>query len=292
MNAAGIYCGILWGSDGTPHHEMIRDGEAISVDFSAGIPLPDSPQRWCTGYYDFHNDLSGVHVLCPKGSEVTSGHQCRDCQYREGFVALHRARTMNDVPRQLREYVAQEHMLYLAAFGADIVKIGTAAISRHPARWYEQGAVAARELATVRDGIAVRRLESSLSRAYGLAQALRGATKAKLLAEPPTLAELADGLQRVVEQMSAAGESFQPRPVWEGSLAAVTGRTATIGSLSVAPTGSTEWDLTGDPDAVGQCLVWDGPTGGFVMDVKPLVGQPVTFTRAGTGGTPQQIALL
>jgi hypothetical protein len=292
MNAAGLYCGVMWANDGMPRHEVICDGEVIPIDFSAGIPLPASSQRWCIGYYDFRDSLTGMHVPCLKGSELTSGHQCRDCQYREGFVALHHARTIDEVPPQLRKYVAQEHLLYLATFGIDVVKIGTAAQSRHPVRWYEQGALAALVLATVRDGIEVRRMESSLSRSYGLTQALRGASKAMLLAEPPTLVELAGGLHRVVEQMTAAGESFQPGPVWHGNLGAVTQRTAPTGRLRVVPTGSTEWELTGSPDAVGQCLIWTSPTDVFVMDVKPLVGRAVTFTTVGAGGPPQQIALL
>lgn len=291
MNVAGIYCGIAWGNDGVARHEVIRDGEAVAAGLSAGIPLPESTERRCTGYYDFRKDVAGTHVLCQQGTSVTSGHQCRDCQFREGFIALHRATTMHGVPPQLRDYIAQEHLLYLATFGAGVIKIGTAARSRHPARWYEQGALAAMELTTVRDGIEVRRLESSLSRAHGLAQALRGATKTKLLADPPSLDELAAGLRGMVTQMAEAGDTFLADDVWHGTLAAVTRRTRSSGGLNTLPAGSTEWDMTDDPDAVGQCLVWNGPTGGYLMDVKPLIGRHVAFTRVGAGGTPQQIAL-
>lgn len=288
---AEIYCGVIWGNDGVARHEVIRAGEVTSVELSSGIPLPEDGQRHCTGYYDFREDMSGIHMLCRQDASVTSGHQCRDCQFREGFIALHRATTIGDVPPQLREYIAQEHVLYLATFGLGVVKIGTAALTRHPARWYEQGALAAMELATVHDGIEVRRLESSLSREHQLVQALRATTKTKLLANPPSLDELVNGLHAVVAQINSGQQNFSPNKVWYGALTAIAKRTEAGGSLSILPSGSTDWELCADPDAVGQCLVWDGPSGGFLMDVKPLIGRPVTFTKSGTGGPSQQIAL-
>lgn len=287
----GIYCGIKWGNDGVARHELVRDGEAFTVPLGAGIPMPQGVERRCTGYYDFRNEVTGEHVVCPQNARVTSGRQCRDCQYREGFVALHRAVSMREVPAQLRDYISQEHVLYLATFGLGAVKIGTAARSRHPARWYEQGALAAMELTTVRDGIEVRLLESSLSRTYGLAQALRGATKTKLLASAPSMEDLAGGLRAAVARMADAGEAFEVDDIWHGTLAAVTDRTMGGTELSGVPIGSTEWDMDQGPDAVGQCLVWDGPTGGYLMDIKPLIGRHVAFTTTGSGGTPQQIAL-
>jgi len=286
-----IYCGINWGNNGMARHEIIRNGEAVAIALEAGVPVPQGIDRWCTGYYDFRSDVTGEHILCPQSTLVTSGHQCRDCQYREGFIALHRAKTMHEVPPQLRDYISQEHILYLATFGLGVVKIGTAARSRHPARWYEQGALAAIELTTVRDGIEVRRLEQSLSRAHGLAQALRGATKTKLLAAPPTMDDLAGGLRAMVAQMADVGDIFHVNDVWHGTLAAVANRSGGGTGLSVVPAGSTEWDMNGTPDVIGQCLVWDGPTSSYLMDVKPLIGRQITFTTVGAGGTPQQIAM-
>lgn len=287
-----IYCGINWTNDGVACHELVRFGEVILLPLGAGIPMPEGVERWCTGFYEFRNDWSGSHVPCRLGAQISSGHQCRDCRFREGFIALHRARVMQDVPPQLREYAAQEHVLYLATFGPGAIKIGTAARSRHPARWYEQGALAAVALSTVRDGIEVRRLESSLSRAHGLSQALRGSTKARLLASSPPRSDLVRELREVAARLGQeAGVAVNVDEVWHGALALVPDNIRDGAELRIVPAGSTEWDMRGDPDAVGQCLTWQGPTGDYVMDVKPLIGRTVTFASTGAGGTSHQTSL-
>ena len=140
MTDMDIFCGITWKNNGNPHYEIIRNGVVTAINLSAGIPLPRGTERHCTGYYDFSYGTTGVHTPCPHAAQVAKGHQCRSCQLQEGFVALHNTKHLNAVPPQLRSYISQEHYLYLAAFGGGVVKVGTAARSRHPARWYEQGA--------------------------------------------------------------------------------------------------------------------------------------------------------
>lgn len=293
MNATGIYCAIVWENDGTAHHEVICDGQVVRVPLSSGIPIPDldDNNRHCTGYYDFQLGLTGKHVACSTSSEVEKGRQCRKCQFQEGFIALHAAATMQQVPAQLQEYVAQEHLLYLATFGNDLVKIGTAARSRHPARWYEQGALAATELTKTSDGIEVRRLESALSQKHSLTQSMRGSTKMKLLASLTSSDEIVSSLRSTLNKMASAGDIFEHGSIWRKPLDTLCNERRSGNGLTILATGTRQWDITSHPQAVGQCLVWHGPSGGYLMDVKSLAGRKVVFDSVGTGGQPQQSSL-
>lgn len=286
-----VFCGITWRNDGTSHYEVIRNGVVVAVSLSAGIPVPQGSERYCTGYYDFSCSITGIHNPCPHAALVAKGHQCPSCRFREGFVTLHNARRLNDVSPQLRDYISQEHYLYLAAFGGGVVKIGTVARSRHPVRWYEQGALAALRIASRPDGIGIRRLEARLSRDYGIAQTVRGALKINLISASPSLDQLKADLEAVFQLTSEDPDISTSGTIWHDILPILANLRQRPGQFIILPVGSTSWSLIEEPCAVGQCLTWKGQFSNYLQNTKPLVGRNVAFTSVGKDEIPLQTAL-
>ena len=283
-----IFCGITWKNNGNPHYEIIRNGVVTAINLSAGIPLPRGTERHCTGYYDFSYGITGVHTPCPLAAQVAKGHQCWSCQFQEGFVALHNTKHLNAVPPQLRSYVSQEH---LAAFGGGVVKVGTAARSRHPARWYEQGVLAAMRIASRPDGIAIRQLESRISHAHGITQTVRGNLKTNLISTLPSTAQVTADLRAVSQLVADDRDVSVSDTIWCDMLPTIVNLKQKSEECRILPAGSMSWSLLDGPYAIGQCLIWHGYLSNYLLDIKPLVGRSVVFTDVGEGEAPLQASL-
>jgi len=255
MTDMDIFCGITWKNNGNPHYEIIRNGVITAINLSVGIPLPQGTERHCTGYYDFSYGTTGAHTPCPHAAQVAKGHQCRSCQFQEGFVALHNTKHLNAVPPQLRSYVSQEHYLYLAAFGGGVVKVGTAARSRHPARWYEQGALAA------------------------------------LISTLPSAEQVTADLHAVSRLVADDRDISVSDTIWCDMLPTIVNLKQKSEECRILPAGSMSWSLIDGPYAVGQCLIWHGHLSNYLLDIKPLVGRSVVFTDVGEGEALLQASL-
>ncbi len=291
MTDMDIFCGITWKNNGNPHYEIIRNGVITAINLSAGIPISQRGERHCTGYYDFSYGTTGAHTPCPHAAQVAKGHQCRSCQFQEGFVALHNTKHLNAVPPQLRNYVSQEHYLYLAAFGGGVVKVGTAARSRHPARWYEQGALAAMRIASRPDGIAIRQLESRISHTHGIAQTVRGNLKTNLISTLPSAEQVTADLHAVSRLVADDRDISVSDTIWCDMLPTIVNLKQKSEECRILPAGSMSWSLIDGPYAVGQCLIWHGHLSNYLLDIKPLVGRSVVFTDVGEGEALLQASL-
>nr|WP_243275159.1 DUF2797 domain-containing protein [Streptomyces albus] len=140
---------------------------------------PSGGARYCTGWIDLATP-GGRHVACSGEARPATGKQCAACRNNEGFTQVHQAHRGGQVPRNVRGYLSQPHLLYFAGFGDGTVKVGTVAEARLHARLAEQGALAAYYVAEAADGIAVRKAEAAVSHQCGLPQLVTA--KRKLLA--------------------------------------------------------------------------------------------------------------
>lgn len=174
-----LYCGSRWRDDGSWYHQVISPEGAIEQLPGRGHRLAFrivDEKRWCLGYFTFDGGVGGRYP-CAQGAEVKSGRQCDRCRLREGFSVVHQHRGgLAELPLQIREYIGQPHLLYIACFGNGECKVGTATLSRRNKRLYEQGALLARFVASAPDGLHVRELERLVS-AAGFKEAVTVKTK-------------------------------------------------------------------------------------------------------------------
>lgn len=156
--------------------------------------------RSCLGHVRVHSSTRRDHVLCAAGTPA-KGKQCERCFMLDEARLMHDFHRGGRVTPGLRDYLMQEHWLYVATFAGGATKVGTASGPRKWNRLAEQGAAVARYVAHAADGRVVRILEDLVTADAGLTQQIRSAAKAEALLRPLPPNEL-DGINA-----RAAGEA-------------------------------------------------------------------------------------
>jgi hypothetical protein len=98
-------------------------------------------------------------------------------------------------------YLRRSHEVYLAAFAADVYKVGVAGAGRTRIRVLEQGAPAGLVIGRASDGMAARRLEHSVSQ-LGVRERVAVRTKLKLLYPPPHADALVYELRSALDRLA------------------------------------------------------------------------------------------
>ncbi|NOJ61693.1 DUF2797 domain-containing protein [Arthrobacter sp. 260] len=189
-------------------------------------------ERYCLGFHRVYGPDAREHTPCPRQDTAARGYQCGPCFSRDDLRFMHDVHRSGVAPEGLLSYLAQNHWLYVATFADGASKVGTAANLRKWHRLAEQGAVVARYVAAADDGQIVRVLEDAVTRAVGLAQAVRSAAKTAALALPldgATLdrinAESAESVRALLRDgMEISGfrvvdEQWEPPSSWSEVLA-------------------------------------------------------------------------
>jgi hypothetical protein len=181
--------GVAWPeSEGIPRLALrTADGEPADVVLAPGTRLGFAvlPGNWCLGHTTVASRTERSSVPCPDRAPAARGHQCGPCFARDDTRYMHDFHRSGIAPPGLRDYLAQEHWLYVATFAHGASKVGTAAAPGKWRRLAEQGAVAARYVALAADGRTVRLLEDAVTARLGIGQAVRAAAKAAGLASAP-----------------------------------------------------------------------------------------------------------
>ena len=163
------------------------DGEFRQLGLHAGARLGFEvvqPGRSCLGHVVVHSPSRREHILCTAGAPASKGRQCGRCFMLDESRLMHDFHRGGRVTPGLRDYLMQEHWLYVATFAGGATKVGTASGPRKWNRLAEQGAAAARYVARAEDGRVVRILEDLVSSEAGLTQQIRSAAKADALLQP------------------------------------------------------------------------------------------------------------
>ena len=148
----------------------------------ARMSLRWGPERRCTGYFDL---IQYVSAPCPDQAEVRGDDAaCPACTHRTGFQP-----SFYNLPRaalspQQRIYNDRPHVVYLAAFGRGVAKVGISSEDRVPLRWRGQGARVAVWLARCASAYEARDIEANVSRKLALPEQVRSKKKRALLNEP------------------------------------------------------------------------------------------------------------
>jgi hypothetical protein len=142
------------------------------------------PGRFCLGHVTVQSAGSRSHVLCTSAAPAVRGKQCERCFVLDESRLMHDFHRGGRVTPGLRDYLMQEHWLYVATFAGGSTKVGTASGPRKWNRLAEQGAAVARYVARAQDGRVVRILEDLVTADVGLTQQVRSAAKAEGLLQP------------------------------------------------------------------------------------------------------------
>lgn len=168
--------------DGEPHIELQRESELVRFNpLNRTLTLTfNTRQRYCHGW---HSLTTGANAPCPDNQPTEDKYdQCPACQKRTGFnPAFYHAKSVS--PQQ--EIRNQEpHLLYLAYFADDIVKVGISHAQRGKARLLEQGARSALVLETFPTAHIARQYEAQIAALPGIYEMVQLPKKISALTTP------------------------------------------------------------------------------------------------------------
>lgn len=145
-------------------------GKTLSLTFATDV-------RHCIGWGDI---ATGERFVCPDTALVEPKYeQCQACQKRTGFnPAFYHA---SSVSKQQEERNLKPHILYLAYFAPDLIKVGISLASRGNARLLEQGARSALILDTFPSAHIARQYEARIAAMPGFAETVLLRKKIDLL---------------------------------------------------------------------------------------------------------------
>ncbi len=153
--------------DGRFGRKPVVIGENISVEVCSSLR--------CAGFIE-----NGTWKACPKHSEGKA--KCEYCRAIEGNFVYTAFDGFNQAQLQVGdlEKISGEHVVYLALFDTDVIKIGVSNLARKSLRQIEQGSHQTLYIAQTPDGVVARQIETLLRRS-GLADKVMGRQKKSLL---------------------------------------------------------------------------------------------------------------
>ena len=178
-----LFVGFSYNKTG-PHFilEDLQTRERQKLYFDSKImTIENTELRYCVGTYDLNTFAT---TPCRKKVVLDShqkGNYCEYCKYEIGFnPAFYNAKAIS--PQQV-QYNNSPHIVYMAYFSPDHIKVGIASERRHSIRLLEQGARAAIVLAKYPNAQLARQLEARLCSNTDILENVTSDTKLRLLIE-------------------------------------------------------------------------------------------------------------
>jgi hypothetical protein len=145
------------------------------------ISLKRFRSRYCTGRYDLGTFEAKP---CPTGQRLDSDSpsQCEACRRASGFNPAFYNVLSSELSESQQAYNAEPHNVYLAGFGAGLIKVGISSTRRMVKRWKEQGALAVCVVGCFPNAYEARHAEARISARLGIGETVSSAAKAAALA--------------------------------------------------------------------------------------------------------------
>jgi hypothetical protein len=266
-----LVTGVGW-HDGSPRLTW-ADGTDRGI-----LPLA-GPIRWAVGDRRcVGHRIDGHPVACPDRATLASGRQCAACQRADTFRPCMIC-TGFGCPRltpAMRARCAGRHHLYLASFGGDRVKVGTASAGREDARLVEQGPLLAVRIASG-SGPRIKQMEHLVSTRTPLVEAVRRSRKLTRLAVGGRVDVARGHVTAAIDTVRALlrddyAEELHPPDWFEAPPVVARARQAAIGRTPMPVRPGTV--LTGRiVGAIGPIALLDDAGARFLLDVGELVGR-------------------
>lgn len=284
MRGRHLVTGYTW-SEGAVLVYVRQRGRMASTpcELTGRVCFRITDERRCVGFYG-EDGLEG----CPDGRRLSSGSQCPSCVGRDRFRAcmICDGSRCPPGPSDLRARCDAPHILYLACFGDETIKVGTAALHRRRARVVEQGPLAAVRIARA-DGPSIKRMERLLSKDE-FVEVMRRAKKTELLGSRMTEEEartlVLDAASRVPSILPPEYQHFlHPPEIVEPPAYARASRGRSVRELPVQAGTVIEGSVVG---AVGHVLFVEDETGCFALDLGALKARVLDFEPQGPKKRP------
>ncbi|MEQ1567011.1 MAG: DUF2797 domain-containing protein [Myxococcota bacterium] len=285
MGDRALVTGFTWAEGGVRLHLWAGDPPVPDQRAITGaVCFRVLPGRHCTGYHDGEQRRP-----CPDRAECARGSTCDPCARRDAFRPCMTCDGFR-CPRlssEMLDYCRQTHHLYLACFGDETIKVGTASDGRREQRIVEQGPLAASRIAAA-EGPTIKRMEHLLSSA-GLSETMRRSRKTALLqgamSEATARARVRDAASQVRSLLPAEYHPFlhPPVDVPQPELARRT-RGLSVNELRLEPDRVVEGTVVG---AIGHLVFVEEPDGRFAFDVGELKGRRIEWDPEGPRRKPQ-----
>lgn len=165
------------------------------------VNITKTNKRLCNGYYDL---LNRKYVVCKNLEELseTENNQCNCCKELSGFSEClgcdgKICRANN---KMAQKFCNQEHIVYIALFGNDRFKVGTAAEYRKYSRILEQGAIASMFIAETPNGRLARLIEHKIGQ-YGYTLQVQSSYKIQNLVIEKSKNEIKEILEKKYKEI-------------------------------------------------------------------------------------------
>ncbi len=168
--------------------------EVNLVDYIFNFQLSEA--RYCIGY-----KLADGYHPCPTQQQLEklSYDQCNYCQSKFDFKGAF----FFDKPASVgvQAYLDQKHVVYLAYFLGDIIKVGTTSFKRKNIRTLEQDSLVSMIIAEVPNAQIAKALEEFISKTIGITQFVRSRSKIKNVYQKPSLQVASQNLKAVLQKI-------------------------------------------------------------------------------------------
>ena len=280
--------GYTW-REGQPCLRILEEDQRSNLPLVGDIDWLVTPERRCIGRRE-----EGVPRSCPTGDVPRGSGHCERCQWADGFRVCMICTGFNcpSLPPAMHEKCQSQHVLYLASFGDDRVKVGTAVWHRRDGRLHDQGPLAALRVASA-EGPVIKQMEHVLVKA-GFTEAFRREDKRRLLASATSPQDALAGLhaeaRRLPELLSssyhaALGIEIVPLP----DLAIRTrDRYAARDLLDASPGCRRTGSIVG---AVGHLLAVEDEAGVFYLDLAGLKARVIDLAPSSREGRRSRVQL-
>jgi hypothetical protein len=277
MEQVALVVGYTW-VEGGVRLRAWEQGALALRDLSGTVCFRVEAGKWCTGLHDGE----GV-VPCPDRAPATRGTTCDVCGSRDAFRPCMTCDGFR-CPRLSAEMLAwcrQTHHLYLACFGDEEIKVGTASDARRNQRVVEQGPLCAARVAAA-EGPRIKQLESRLV-AAGFSETMRRARKTVLLRGAMTEGEardlVLDATHRLRDVLPREDHALLHAPIFvQQPELAVRSRHLPIHELALEEGRVVAGEVVG---AVGHLLFVRDDDGTFAVDLGALKGRKITWDPSG-----------
>lgn len=157
-----VFLGLVWGDDKTPlfHIKSHCTNNDEYVYIPPKINLKCLHERFCIGTI---NPLTMKYVSCNNKVDLNNC-QCNRCKFMFEFYKCVRCHGNDcDIHNKVsKDYCDTPHLVYIAYFPGNKLKVGTASMQRKEARLLEQGALYAIYIAKTPDGKIARQIEKEI----------------------------------------------------------------------------------------------------------------------------------
>jgi hypothetical protein len=274
-----LVTGFSWGEDGVRLHGWVGDPPVSEArELRGRVAFRVRPGRHCTGWHD-----GEVRRPCPDRAPATRGSTCEGCQRRDQFRPCMTCDGFK-CPRlslAMQGYCRQTHHLYLACFGDEEIKVGTASHGRKESRIVEQGALAAARVASA-EGPRIKQMEKLLSDA-GFSETMRRSRKTVLIqgamSEDTAKALVLDAASELRDVLPPDYHRHLHAPTFvDPPEIARRSRRLTVNELRIEDDRVVEGLVVG---AVGHLVFVEDADGRFALDVGELKGRRLEWDPQG-----------